>query len=380
MLKKTLSIATGLLTAPLFAVSGCSSDVPTDYSTGYGGDGSTTLSTNSTAGLGTATTGAGAASGTTDTNTTGEAISAVATSTTGTATTDAATTMDSTFGGTTTDGTTTTGATTTTGTSTTDAATITGSTTTTGGTIEPEPEVNMSGGPGQCPESWGGSNDGSITWYAFSQGTANIGDVNCSFGIQQGPDRVNHVYTGNGEFFGAMNTADYNNAAACGACVEISRQDTGQKVVVTIVDQCPVASNGKCVSGHIDLSQAAFSQLGNTGDGYLGNRAGKGQISWKYVPCPTQEDVSFRLKEPDNVFWNEILVQSHRAPIDKVEVRVNGDWVQATRMEYNYWAPPGNDFGTPPFRVRATDIHGNFIEATIEVQAGDIDTGLQFCE
>jgi len=74
------------------------------------------------------------------------------------------------------------------------------------------------------------------------------------------------------------------------------------------------------------------------------------------------------------------LVQSHRAPIQSVEVRVNGNWVQAARMEYNYWAPPGNDFGTPPFRVRATDIHGNFIEATLEMQPGDIQSGFQMCQ
>jgi expansin (peptidoglycan-binding protein) len=294
----------------------------------------------------------------------------------GTTTTAVATsTTDSTS---TTDGTTTT--TTAVATSTTDGTTTTGGTTSTTGSVEPEPEENVSGGPGQCPESWGGSNDGSITWYTFSQGTVNVGDVNCSFGIQQGPDRVNHVYTGNGEFFGAMNTADYNTAAACGACVELNRQDTGKSVVVTIVDQCPVATNNKCVSGHIDLSQAAFSQLGNVGDGYVGNRAGKGQVSWKYVPCPTGADVSFRFKEPDNLYWNELLVQSHRAPIQSVEVRIDGTWVQATRQEYNYWAPPENDFGTPPFRVRATDIHGNFVEASLELQAGDIDTGLQLCE
>ncbi len=289
-------------------------------------------------------------------------------STVGTTTTAGATTAT---GGSTTEGT----AATTDGATTGDASTTASATT--GGM---EPEENLSGGPGQCPESWGGTNDGSITWYTFSQGTANIGDVNCSFGIQQGPDRVNHVYTGNGEFFGAMNTADYNNAAACGACVEVTRQDTNQRVVITIVDQCPVATNNKCVSGHIDLSQAAFSQLGNVGDGYLGNRAGKGQISWKYVPCPTNDDVSFKLKEPDNKYWNEVLVQSHRAPIQSVEVRVNGNWVQATRTEYNYWAPPENDFGAPPFRVRATDIHGNFVEANLELEAGDIDTGLQLCQ
>jgi expansin (peptidoglycan-binding protein) len=249
--------------------------------------------------------------------------------------------------------------------------------TTTGG-MEPEP--NLRGGPGQCPQSWGGSNDGSITWYTFGQGTANIGDVNCSYGISQNPDRVNHVFTGNGEHFAAMNTADYDTAAACGACVEVTRQDTGQKVTVTIVDQCPIGTNDKCVSGHLDLSQAAFSQLGNVGDGYLGSRAGNGQISWVYVPCPTQSDVSFKLKEPDNLYWNEILVQSHKAPIESVEVLVDGSWQSASRQEYNYWAPPENEFGPAPFRVRATDIHGNFIEANVDLVGGDLDTGYQLCD
>jgi len=352
MQKQILSVATGLLTTSLYVVSGCSSDAGSVDAL------SIAPSTTSSSGFGGSTT-----TGTTVVSTTdGATTAAVATTTTdGTTTTAVATT--------TTDGTTSSA-----------VASTTDGTTSTTGEVEPEPEVNLSGGPGQCPESWGGSSDGSLTWYTFSQGTVNVGDVNCSFGIQQGPDRVNHVYTGNGEFFGAMNTADYNMAAACGACVEINRQDTGKSVVVTIVDQCPVATTSKCVSGHIDLSQAAFSQLGNVGDGYVGNRAGKGQVSWKYVPCPMDDNVSFRFKEPDNLYWNELLVQSHRAPIQSVEVRVEGTWVQATRQEYNYWAPPENDFGTPPFRVRATDIHGNFVEASLELLPGDIDTGVQLCQ
>lgn len=371
MLNKILPDTAGLLAA-MCLVSGCSEEAPAHSGDAWGATSTVTSTSGSPEIDGTATTATTVAS-------TSGTVTTVGDTTAATATTDGATTTNGTTGGMTTDGMTTDG-TTTEGT-TTEGTTTDGTTTTAGTTTGGvEPEENLSGGPGQCPESWGGSNDGSITWYTFSQGTATIGDVNCSYGIQQGPDRVNHVFTGNGEFFGAMNTADYNTAAACGACVEVTRQDTGQSVVVTIVDQCPIATNSKCVSGHIDLSQAAFSQVGNVGDGYIGNRAGKGQINWKYVPCPTGGDVSFRLKEPDNEFWNEVLVQSHRAPIQSVEVRVDGTWVPATRQEYNYWAPPENDFGSPPFRVRATDIHGNFVEANLELQAGDIDTGLQLCQ
>ena len=248
MLKNILSVATGLLVVPWCFVAACANGAP-DENIDMLQDGVSTSA--STTGAPIDSSAVSSSSAVTSAVTTG-GVTAV--------------TVTSTSDSTTTTGTSTTGDVSTVATSTTDG-TATATATATTGMVEPEPEVNVSGGPGQCPESWGEHNDGSLTWYTFSQGTANIGDVNCSFGIQQNPDRVNHVVTGDGQYFGAMNTTDYNMAAACGACVEVSRQDTGQKVVITIVDQCPVATNNKCVSGHIDLSQAAFSQIGNVGDG-----------------------------------------------------------------------------------------------------------------
>src|SRR5689334_232827 len=61
------------------------------------------------------------------------------------------------------------------------------------------------------------ANNGSVTYYTFSMGSP---AVNCGFAVTgQNPDAVAHVATGAGKYFGAMNTADYNNAATCGACV-----------------------------------------------------------------------------------------------------------------------------------------------------------------
>jgi expansin (peptidoglycan-binding protein) len=201
--------------------------------------------------------------------------------------------------------------------------------------------------------------------------------VNCSFGIQQSPDRVNHVDTGAGQYFGAINTTDYANAAACGACVDVHRVDTGQSVTITVVDQCPVGSNPKCVQGHIDLSQAAFEQLGSLDDGYLGQRAGLGQITWDYVACPTTGNVAFRLKEPSNAGWNQVIVEGHRYPIQSVQVQVSGSWVNATRQSYNYWEPPGGAMGTSPYQVRAIDINGNSVQGSVALTAGSQDSGQQ---
>lgn len=230
---------------------------------------------------------------------------------------------------------------------------------------QPEPGPTLE--PGQCDGDLGGHQNGSVTFYTFSMGTEL---VNCSYGTHVGnPDRVDFVTTGDGQYFAAINTADYNTAATCGACIEVTR-DGNRKVVVTVVDRCPIETNPKCTAGHLDLSKPAFLQLGNESEGYLGN-GGVGQISWKYVPCETEGGVHFRLKEPSNQNWNQLLVENHKYQITKVEVRVNGNWVNATRQEYNFWEPPNGTFGTPPYRVRVTDVNGTVLEDTLDLTSGD---------
>jgi len=237
---------------------------------------------------------------------------------------------------------------------------------------DPGPTVE----PGQCDSDLGGAQNGSVTFYTFSMGTSL---VNCSYGTHQGnPDRVDFVSTNDGQYFAAINTADYATAATCGACIEVTR-DGNRKVTVTVVDQCPVATNNKCKSGHLDLSRAAFLQIGSESEGYLGTSNGgmHGQISWKYVPCNNDGNVHFRLKEPTNQNWNQLLVENHKFAITKVEVLVNGTWVNATRHEYNFWEPPNGTFGSPPYRVRVTDVNGTVLEDTVDLASGDQEAANQ---
>jgi expansin (peptidoglycan-binding protein) len=205
--------------------------------------------------------------------------------------------------------------------------------------------------------------------------------VNCSFDVaSNNPDAVTHVPFGNGQYFGAMNTADYNTAAVCGACVEVDRLDKGKKVQIMIVDQCPTATNPKCKTGHIDLSQAAFMQIGTAQEGYLGtgNGGATGTISWKYIPCPETGNISFRLKDPTNQYWNQILVMGHSEPIAKLEVYVNGSWQSAVRQSYNYWQVGNGDMGNPPYQVRVTDLEGAVLQASLKLVAGDQPSNAQF--
>ncbi|APR80619.1 extracellular endoglucanase precursor [Minicystis rosea] len=203
--------------------------------------------------------------------------------------------------------------------------------------------------------------------------------VNCSFDIKgHNPDVVAHVPFGNGQFFGAMNTTDYDDAAVCGACVQVDRDDN-RSVKVMIVDQCPSGSNPVCKPGHIDLSKAAFLEVGSQAEGYLGttNGGAAGKISWKYVPCETSEKISFRLKEASNQYWNQILVMGHRNPIAKVEVYVNNAWQSGTRQSYNYWQIGNGNMGPAPYHVRVTDTNGEQVEAMLNLQGGDQTSSVQ---
>ncbi|WP_437778159.1 expansin EXLX1 family cellulose-binding protein [Sorangium sp. So ce1097] len=218
--------------------------------------------------------------------------------------------------------------------------------------------------------------NGSITFYTLDMGSI---EVNCSYQIMgRNPDVVAHVPFGGGQYFAAMNTADYNDAAMCGACVEVSRDD-GRKVQAMVVDQCPIDTNPKCVRGHIDLSKNAFLQIGEEREGYLGttNGGAAGKISWKYIPCPTTGPVSFRLKDATNRYWNEIVVEGHAHPIEKLEVEISGTWQTATRQSYNYFVVGDGDMGQPPYHVRATDINGSTVEAMLDLKAGAQPAGGQ---
>jgi hypothetical protein len=41
------------------------------------------------------------------------------------------------------------------------------------------------------------------------------------------------------------------------------------------------------------------------------------------------------------------------------------------RHEYNFWEPPNGTFGTPPYRVRVTDVNGTVLEDTVDLTSGD---------
>jgi hypothetical protein len=226
---------------------------------------------------------------------------------------------------------------------------------------------------GECKDDfWPAANSGSVTRYDFKQGTQLPA---CAYvithtgsGSDGDWDTVEGISTGDGGYFGAMNTEDYANGAACGACVEASY--SGRKVVLTIVDECPKSSNPVCNKGHIDLSRKAIRQLEPNGS--LENLKG---VSWRYVKCPASGNVKARIHPSQNANWQPVVVENGLFPLQSVTL--NG--VAAKRVGNttggNAWEAPGQK---PPYAARATDVNGNAI--SFDVSSGNDlkDTGHQF--
>lgn len=233
------------------------------------------------------------------------------------------------------------------------------------------------GGPsvvvGQCKDDfWPAANNGSVTRYDFRQGTSLPA---CAYAITHTGngsdgdwDTVEGISTGDGGYFGAMNTADFAQGAACGACVEASY--SGRKVVLTIVDECPIGTNPLCTKGHIDLSRKAIRQLEPNGS--LENLKG---VSWKYIKCPAAGNVKVRLHPNQNADWQPVVIENGLYPLKSVTL--NG--VNATRTGNNSggnaWIATGKK---APYTVSATDVNNNAITFSHPGGSGLKDAGLQF--
>lgn len=225
---------------------------------------------------------------------------------------------------------------------------------------------------GQCKDDfWPAAQNGSVTRYDFKQGTSLPA---CAYAITHTGsgsdgdwDTVEGITTGDGGYFGAMNTEDYAQGAACGACVEASYN--GKKVLLTIVDECPIGSNPVCTKGHIDLSRKAIRQLEPNGS--LENLK---NVSWHYVKCPGTGNAKVRLHPNQNGDWKPVVIENGLYPLKSVTL--NG--VSATRSGNNQggnaWVASGQK---PPYTVHATDVNNNSVSFSYN-DTGLKDAGVQF--
>jgi expansin (peptidoglycan-binding protein) len=154
----------------------------------------------------------------------------------------------------------------------------------------------------------------------------------------------------------AMNNDEYNNAAYCGAYVQVN----GPKgtVTVRIVDLCP-----ECHTGHLDLSREAFAAIADLPLGVV-------SITWRVVSPPIAGPIAYHFKEGSNQWWTAVQVRNHRNPIAKFEYWNGSQWVTVPRVSYNFFVQQNPGLGVGPYTFRVTDMYSNTLT----------DSGIPFSE
>jgi expansin len=149
--------------------------------------------------------------------------------------------------------------------------------------------------------------------------------------------------------FVAMPPDEYANAAGCGGYLEVYGPDGS--VRVEVIDQCP-----GCGSGHIDLSETAFSAIAPLNSGLV-------NVTYQHlVNPPLPGPISLSVKEGSSQYWLALLVMNTGNPLASVQVESEpgGGWHDLVQASYNYWIAQSGA-GTGPFTVRLTDTVGHVV-------------------
>ncbi|MEM7031804.1 MAG: expansin EXLX1 family cellulose-binding protein [Chloroflexota bacterium] len=165
----------------------------------------------------------------------------------------------------------------------------------------------------------------------------------------------------------AMNAEEYDNAAVCGAYVDVNGPEGA--VMVRIVDLCP-----ECKAGHLDLSREAFGEIAELVQGRV-------DITWQVVSPTLTDPVAYHFKDGSNQWWTAVQVRNHRNPISKLEYLTNDDqWVNVERTAYNYFVQTNPGMGVGPYTFRITDWYGNVLTDTgiIHIENGRVNGAGQF--
>lgn len=202
--------------------------------------------------------------------------------------------------------------------------------------------------PANVPIPFGSIHSGEGTYYDAD------GTGNCGFPASPGNLMV-----------AAMNHTDYNNAALCGAYIQVNGPQGS--IIVRIVDRCP-----ECPQGDVDMSPQAFDLIADLPQGRV-------PITWQLVSYPVDGPIVYHFKDGSNQWWTAVQIRNHRNPITKFEYWNGSQWLEAPRQEWNYFVE-ANGMGPGPYTFRVTDSLGHTLtdSGIPHIENGSIPGSNQF--
>ncbi|KAG5750044.1 hypothetical protein H9Q69_001932 [Fusarium xylarioides] len=158
----------------------------------------------------------------------------------------------------------------------------------------------------------------------------------------------------------AFSGQKWDNAASCGACIEVTGPSGTIKAM--IVDKCP-----ECDPSHLDLFPDAFKAVGGT-DGIV-------KTSYKFVECGITTPLVLHNKEGTSANWFSIQVVNANEPVKSVQVSTDGGstWKSTERKDYNFFENPAG-FGKTSVDVKVTSSTGK----SVVVKSVGVTAGAQY--
>ena len=161
----------------------------------------------------------------------------------------------------------------------------------------------------------------------------------------------------------AMNSADYDHAAWCGACLEIIGPNA-MTLVVRVVDECEA-----CAEGDLELSVPAFTTFAPLAQDQF-------TIGWHEVACDVTGPIAYRQQEDTTASWAAFQIRNARYPIATLEAQAaGGGYTALQRGDDNYFVA-ASGLGPGPFALRTTDARGQvLLDTNIALAAASVENG-----
>jgi expansin (peptidoglycan-binding protein) len=237
-----------------------------------------------------------------------------------------------------------------------------------GSCIDTTADVNNCGGCGTKCDSGGSCVDGKCVNPMCNPDTMTRSGHVTHYTLGSNTMVACHYETGSlPTYYGAMNEYDWNSAAVCGACVEIT--NGGSKVVVQIVDQCPYKGNEQwCFQGshHIDLNPSAAGALGASNT----NPA----VTWKFVSCTPADGIKYYIDKASKSDYVSVSPLNIKNPVAKMEVKKGAAFSAMPRNNSNMFEGTGGPF-SGSITLRLTDIYNHVITDTVMMSPGQTVQG-----
>jgi expansin len=170
-------------------------------------------------------------------------------------------------------------------------------------------------------------------------------------------------------FYGALDSALFAQAAACGACVRIESMDGKLTADIQIIDRVDPTDPRQRAVGHLISADAAVHTMFGGG--------GNPNVRFRFVPCDVSGNIQVQF-DANTVMGSSVMVMSYRTALGGVQVATAAGWRALGRTPFNRWSIPFAVSGVKN-SLRFLDRAGRSVDAAeIPFVAALQDTGAQF--